>query len=148
MFKNHFDLLGLWPEFEIDKEKLYQNYINLQQLLHPDKLKPHAEKIFAMEYTAKLNNAYQTLNDDKKRAEYLLSLHNIIINQEEHNNINPEPEMLNEILELSEEPQKYDIKLMKKECLDIFKHNYAIKNFQTAALAIVKLQYLNKIEIT
>ena len=58
--------------FDIDKNKLHANYIRLQQILHPDKQinKTKSEIFLAMEYTSKLNKAYQILNDDKKRKAF------------------------------------------------------------------------------
>ena len=145
---NFFNLLNLEQIFDIDKDELHKNYIKLQQVLHPDKQinKSHVEKIMAMEYATKLNNAYQTLSDDKKRAEYLLSLDGIIINQEEGNNVAPDPIMLNEILEISENPESYNISLMKEEAWNIFKRNYIKRDLQEAAQSLIKLQYLNKIK--
>ncbi len=150
MSDNYFNLLNLVPKFEIDKENLYSNYIKLQQVFHPDKQqnKSKSEKLVTMEYAAKINKAYQILNDDKKRAEYLLFLEGIIINQEENNNIQPDSLMLNEILEMSENPEGYDISLMKTECWEAFQNSYAEGNLQTAAQFIIKLQYLNKIKST
>ena len=145
---NYFELLGIKQDFLIDQELLYQNYLKLQHILHPDKLstKSQAEKIISMEYTAKLNKAYNILNDDKKRAEYLLSLHGVIINVEENNNVQPDSLMLNEILELSEEHQNpEDIHSMQQECWNIFRSNYSKGDFKAAAQGMIKLQYLNKL---
>lgn len=148
MSDNYFALLSMTHSFEIDKNQLYTNYIALQQLLHPDKYanKTKAEKLLALEYTSKLNKAYQALNDDKSRAEYLLSLEGIVINQEDHNNVHPEPMMLHEILELSEDPAGHDISSMKEECLDGFRTKYSAGEFESAAQEIIKLQYLSKIK--
>lgn len=147
MSDNYFTMLNLPQEFDIDQNKLYKNYIKLQQILHPDKQvnKTRFEKILTLEYTAKVNQAYQTLKNDKKRAEYLLYLEGIIINQEEGNNIHPDPAMLLEILEISEDPKDYDISVMKHECWRVFKQYYAEKDLKSAAQGIIKLQYLNKI---
>ena len=147
MFNNFFELLNIKQSFEIDQEDLYNHYIKLQSLLHPDKLnsKSRAEKIIAIEAASKLNEAYYILKDDKKRAEYLLFLNNIIINQETDNNISPDPMMLNEILELSEDPDFKLISEKKDECWNIFKENYSKNILNQAAQAIIKLQYLNKI---
>jgi len=146
---NYFELFALEQEFNIDKKKLHQNYIKLQKLLHPDKQinKTSSEKTISLEYAAQLNLGYKILNDDKLRAEYLLKLHNIIINQEENNNIIPDPIMLNEILELNEEGNIEQISLLKQDCWDNFNHHYAKGNLSMAAQAIIKLQYLNKINI-
>ena len=153
---NYFNILNLEENFDIDKESLYQNYIKLQQAFHPDKAinKSHVEKMQVLEFTVTLNKAYQILNDNKLRAEYLLSLNNIHINKEEPN-INPDPVMLNDMLDLSEEIIEANLEQLKairarvneqiEECWISFKENYAISSFEDAASAIIKLQYLNKI---
>ncbi len=143
--QNYFELLNLPQQFEIDKKNLHESYIKLQQLFHPDKLvnKSNAEKILGLEFAAKLNNIFQILNDDKKRAEYLLSLNNIIINTDD-SNVKPSVLMLAEILELSENPDIELIELQKQECWQIFMDNYP-SDQQKAAQAIIKLQYLSKI---
>ncbi len=148
MSDNFFILLNIPQEFEIDFERLEKNYVKLQQLFHPDKQvnKTKAEKLFALELAAKINKAYGVLKDDKKRAEYLLSLHGIIINQEEGNNIDPDKSMLLEILEISEDPLGYDIAKMKEKCWENFKLEFAKGSYKEAAQAIIKLQYLNKYE--
>jgi molecular chaperone HscB len=147
---NFFELLNIKPDFEIDQDLLDQNYLKLQQILHPDKLttKSNAEKLMAMEYVTKLNHAYKTLKNNKTRAEYLLSLNNIIINQEDGNNVNLDPIMLAEILELSEDPNLEDIEGMIKECWNNFKCSYSKGELQQAAQAIIKLQYLSKINLS
>lgn len=147
MSDDYFKLLTIGYNFDINKDQLHSNYIALQQLLHPDKYanKTKAEKLLAMEYTSKLNKAYQTLNDDKSRAEYLLFLEGIIINQEDNNNVHPDPMMLYEILELNEDPEGHDIPLMKEECLEGFKTKYSAGEFKSAAQEIIRLQYLSKI---
>jgi molecular chaperone HscB len=142
---NYFELLNLPQKFEIDKKQLFTNYIQLQQLFHPDKLvnKSSAEKILGAKSSANLNNAYQILGDDKKRAEHLLLLNNIIINNDD-SNVKPDISMLAEIMELSEDPNKDKIAVLKHECIEIFKTNYP-DNLQKAAQAIIKLQYLTKL---
>lgn len=146
MYKNYFNLLSVARNFDLDKNQLHSNYIALQHLLHPDKYinKTKSEKLLAIEYTSKLNKAYQTLNDDKSRAEYLLFLEGIIINQED-NNVHPDPMMLHEILELNEDPEGCNIPSMKEECLEGFKEHYSKGQFEAAAQEIIRLQYLSKI---
>ena len=143
--QNYFELLAIDQQFEIDRKLLDENYIKLQQLIHPDKLvnKSNAEKILAMEYSAKLNEIYSILKDDKKRAEYLLLLQNIIVNTDE-DNVKPDLELLADIMDLSENPDLEVIEKEKQKCWKIFKETY-LNNLRIAAQAIIKLQYLNKI---
>lgn len=147
---NYFELLSLKEEFNIDKDILYKNFLELQKLYHPDKLlnKSHIERLAALELASKINHAYETLNDDKKRAEYLLFLKDIVINQETGNNIIPESGMLAEILELSEDANQGIIETLKQEAWNMFKLNYEQKNFEQAAQAIIKIQYLNKLMLS
>ena len=143
--QNYFELLNLPVQFEIDKKKLLENYIKLQELFHPDKLinKSSAERILGAKNSANLNNAYQVLGDDKKRAEHLLYIKNIIVNRDD-SNVKPEVSMLAEIMELSENPNESEIAILKKECWDVFKKSYP-DDLQKAAQAIIKLQYLTKL---
>lgn len=144
---NFFDLLGLKQEFDIDKQKLEQNYIKLQELLHPDKFtnKSSGERNMSLIYTTYLNNAYDALKDDQKRAQYLLSLHGIIINQEENNNVSLDSDSLEEIFEISEARENYNLELLKENCFTDFRSYYTKEDFAKAAISIIKLQYLKKL---
>lgn len=146
--QNYFELFKIKQDFLIDKQILYENFIELQKLFHPDKQinKSNVEKSVAIKLSQVANKAYDILNDDKKRAEYLLFLTGIVINQEEGNNIEADPLMLLEILEISENPQDYNLDSLIEESWDNFKDNFANKDFTKAAQAIIKLQYLNKID--
>lgn len=143
--QNYFELLNLPIEFEIDKNKLRTNYIKLQQLFHPDKLinKSSAERVIGATNAANLNHVYKVLGDDKKRAEYLLLLSNIIVNTDD-SNVKTDISMLAEIMELSENPDKDVIELLKKEAWKVFNENYPT-DLEKAAQAIIKLQYLTKL---
>lgn len=149
MFKgdNYFIMLNLEQKFDIDQKLLQENYLKLQQVCHPDKQinKTNSERIFLLEYTSKLNDAYETLKDDKKRAEYLLYLNGIILNQEEGNNVKPDPIMLSEILEMSENPENFTLNKVEQELWQNFSDSYNKKDLQTAAQQIIKLHYLSKI---
>lgn len=143
--ENYFQILDLKPEFAINQQLLQQNYLKLQQIFHPDKQtnKSTKEKIIAAEFSAKLNHIYQILKDDKKRAEYLLSLHKVIINSDD-SNLKPDPLMLAEILELNEEKNYNLIKEKQADCWNEFISNYP-NDLAKAGQAMIKLQYLNKI---
>lgn len=142
---NYFDIFQLPQTFEIDKDLLYKNYLILQKNFHPDKIinRSNAEKIQAHEYSAKLNEIYRILNDDKTRAEYILSLNNVLINCD-NSNLAPSQEVLMEILELSEDKNEEIISKLKNECWIVFKEFYST-DLNKAAQAIIKLQYLSKL---
>lgn len=89
--KNYFDLFGLAEEFGIDQTLLVANFQELQKQLHPDKFasKPDAERRWSMQAASYVNEAYQTLGDELKRAIYLLKLNDISIDEETDTQMSP-----------------------------------------------------------
>jgi molecular chaperone HscB len=71
-----FERLGLPRRFSIDAADVERRYLALSRDCHPDLLSgaTEAEQIAAIEQTAALNQAYATLRDPFRRAEYLLGL--------------------------------------------------------------------------
>ena len=71
---NYFELFGLEPGFELDQAKLLSQYRNLQKELHPDRFvqADDHQKLVAVQNTALVNEAFQTLKIPTSRAEYLL----------------------------------------------------------------------------
>lgn len=88
--KNHFELFGIEPAFDIDLGRVEQAYRDLQTQVHPDKFAhaSDAEKRLSMQWAAHANEAYQTLKQPIARARYLLRL-NGIETQEETNTAMP-----------------------------------------------------------
>ena len=71
---NYFDLFALPNNFELDLAQLSAAFQTLQKTAHPDKF-AHAssqEQLLAAQKSATINDAYQTLKNPLKRAEYLL----------------------------------------------------------------------------
>lgn len=77
--KNHFDLFGLPPAFVLDAGRLDQAYRDIQAEIHPDRFAHagEAEKRLSMQWTTRVNEAYQTLKKPFERARYLLQLQGI-----------------------------------------------------------------------
>ena len=73
---NHFDRLGLPRRFALDAAAVEREYLARSRALHPDyhRLGSSAEQAASTELSAGLNEAYTTLKDPFKRAEYLLKL--------------------------------------------------------------------------
>ena len=72
----HFDRLGLPRRFALDAATVEREYLARSRALHPDyhRLGSSAEQAASTELSAGLNEAYTTLKDPFKRAEYLLKL--------------------------------------------------------------------------
>jgi len=74
--QDHFALFGLPRRYALDEAALGRLYHEFQARVHPDK---HAhlsdtEQRLAMQWTTRINEAYQVLRQPLSRAKYLLSL--------------------------------------------------------------------------
>jgi len=75
--QNYFELFNLPEKFQINLEKLQENYRTIQKEIHPDRfaMATENEKIQSMIKSTQINDAYQALKSPIKRAKYILSLH-------------------------------------------------------------------------
>jgi molecular chaperone HscB len=73
---NHFELLGLPVAYQVDAEQLAERYHELQRRLHPDRFAgaSERERRLSVQASTRINEAYQTLGDPLRRAQYLLGL--------------------------------------------------------------------------
>jgi molecular chaperone HscB len=76
---NYFQLFGLDSQFNLDTKTLAQTYQNLQRAVHPDRFAhgSEQEKLLAVKKSTLINDAYQTLKNPIRRAEYMLELRNV-----------------------------------------------------------------------
>ncbi|EKF9406236.1 co-chaperone HscB [Vibrio cholerae] len=100
---NYFELFGLPIQFEVDGSLLSSQFRALQKRFHPDNFATASERdrLMAVQQAAQINDAYQTLKDSLRRAEYLLSLQGIEMNAEQQTL--QDPMFLMEQMELREE---------------------------------------------
>lgn len=73
---NYFQLFSLADQFTLDINELTERYQTLQKAVHPDRF-AHAssqEQMLAVQKSAMINDAYQTLKNPLKRAEHMLIL--------------------------------------------------------------------------
>jgi molecular chaperone HscB len=72
----HFALFDLQPAFRLDLDQLAARYRELARVVHPDRFADAsaAEQRQALEKSAALNDAYQTLKSAPRRARYLLAV--------------------------------------------------------------------------
>jgi molecular chaperone HscB len=74
---DHFERLGLPRRFALDAAALERQYLALSRAAHPDNFQAGgamAERRASLEVSAALNEAYATLRDPFRRADYLLHL--------------------------------------------------------------------------
>lgn len=86
--------------FAIDLAALKREFLQLQARAHPD-LHPQADKKRAEATSARINEAYKTLQNPLLRAQYLLSLRGIEVAEDETAKVD-DPELLMEVLEARE----------------------------------------------
>lgn len=77
--KNYFELFGLPVTYIVDKQALSERYRELQRVVHPDRFSNASaqEQRFSLQQATQVNEAFDTLKDPLKRAQYLLGLHGI-----------------------------------------------------------------------
>lgn len=98
---DYYALLGISPALSLPLDALQQRYYQLSRELHPDRFmrKPEAERQRALEMSSALNDAYRTLKDPIKRAQYLLGQHGFDIGEQRSKDV--PPELLEEVFELN-----------------------------------------------
>ncbi len=81
---NDFELFGLAPQFAQDRSAIDARWKDLQREAHPDKFASRgaAAQRVAMQWSVRINEAYQRLKDGLKRAAYLCELHGEPVNAE------------------------------------------------------------------
>ncbi|MSP63658.1 MAG: Fe-S protein assembly co-chaperone HscB [Myxococcales bacterium] len=103
---NYYEILDLDPRYHVAARELEERYHAKSKLHHPDR---HVKadgttRVKNALATAELNQAYRTLKDPVKRAEYLLKLHGVDVGGENSRQSHPvDPGFLMEIMELREE---------------------------------------------
>jgi molecular chaperone HscB len=73
---NYFEIFGLEEKFSVDLKQLAEHFQTIQKSVHPDRFARASsqEKLLAVKKSTIVNDAYQTLKNPIKRAEYILSL--------------------------------------------------------------------------
>jgi len=87
---NDFEIFGLSPAFALDRQALDERWKDLQRQAHPDRhaSADAATQRQAMQWSVRINEAYQRLKDPVKRAAYLCELNGAPI-QAENNTAMP-----------------------------------------------------------
>lgn len=153
---NYFEIFGLPVDYELDLHKLEEEFLALQQQFHPDKYinESGEDKTKAMHILLELNEAYNVLKCDVRRAEYLMKLSGIDTTVDVRDLEIPE-EILQEAFEdrenledaASEEDldeilkkTKKIIELDKRGFLDFYRQ----KDLKSALGAVLKIKYKSK----
>jgi len=160
---NHFELFDLPQQFTLDAADLQQRYRQLQQKLHPDRFANSGErdKLVAVQRSAQLNDAYQTLRKPLSRAEYILTLRGIDLRHEQQTIKDPEFLMAqmewrerieavaqshDQLAEVAAAEQDLvaETNALQKHLEDLLEHDDAEHN-EAAANQVRKLKFMHKL---
>lgn len=153
---NYFTLLDLPVSFDLDLQLLEANYYKALQRYHPDKhiCSSQEDKMKSIQLSYEVNQAYQTLRLDETRAVYLLSLHNILVN-EEQGALQPSKEVLQEAMEdrinLEEVHNQDDLRSLQDQATnqimgikEKFRYSLRAEDYLAAGEAMLAWRYKSK----
>jgi len=88
---NDFELFGLPQQFALDRAQLDDLWKTLQREAHPDRFAAQgaAAQRVAMQWSVRINEAYQRLKDPLKRAAYLCELRGVPVQAESNTAMPP-----------------------------------------------------------
>ena len=155
---SHFELFGLSPRFQLDAVALERAYREIQARVHPDRFAHagDAERRASLQWTTRVNEAYETLKHPVARASHLLALRGVDVAFETNTAMPPEFLMqqmeLREALEEAKDAagltslqkslsgQKQDLERQIGDAIDLR------KDYPAAAGLVRKLQFLEKLD--
>jgi molecular chaperone HscB len=156
--QSHFELFGLPAAFAVEADRLEQSYRDIQSKVHPDRFAHagDAERRASLQWTTRVNEAFQILKNPVKRAKHLLELHGVDV-AFETNTAMPQDFLmqqmeLREALEDAKDPAALDAlrknmldekSMLERQIGDAIddKHDYA-----GAAGLVRKLQFLDRLD--
>ncbi|WP_318362711.1 co-chaperone HscB [Enterobacter sp.] len=159
---DYFTLFGLPAGYHLDIQAMTARFQDLQRQYHPDRFASGtpAEQLAAVQHSATINQAWQTLRNPLTRAEYLLSLQGFDLSSEQHTV--RDTAFLMEQLELREELDEIE-QAKDVDRLEAFQTRIGTlynarqqqmieqldaKSWDAAADAVRKLRFLDKLRST
>lgn len=152
---NYFDILRIMKGFNINSKHLTKDFRMLQGKYHPDRftLKSPREQELAADHSSMINKAYRTLLHPVERAEYLLQLAGLPL---EEGDIDLDPEFLMDIMEVNEELEEaedkeavQEIGIKNQEMLDGLLQEadsaFENENMVEARNVVAKIKYYDNI---
>ena len=150
---NFFNVFGInQPHFFIDLKDLKKTYIELQKQSHPDRFASASEheQNAALLKSSLINDAFEVLSDDLKRAKYILECKEIPLSNATRNEFLIEQMELEESLEENNNNlQELKLLLDKtnikfNENLDTLRNHFEAGNFDSISSMVNELVFLQK----
>lgn len=157
--KNYFEIFGIAESFQPDMENVSRLYRELQKTVHPDRFASGTEqqRRLAMQQTSLLNQAFQTLKDPVARAQYLLRLKGLDMNNETDTTMDAaflmeQMEFREAIAEVRDKDDPLaeldkmtaDLKGKIQSQMDVFSRQYQNHELEQARESVRKMQFLFK----
>ncbi len=151
---NHFQVIGVERRFEMDRGDLEKRYKDLTRVLHPDRwVRADAQaRRFSLSRSVQLNDAWRTLRDPVRRAEYLLKLDGIDIAEDRA----VPPALLMEVMEMREglaeargdrarvEAMAAAVRARRDQELGAVTAGFASGDVNAVSGALVKIRYFDR----
>jgi molecular chaperone HscB len=152
-----FTLLGLEKSYDIDQAALTASYRQLQRSAHPDRFAggDERQRLLAVQKSAQINEAYETLRSATRRAAYMLKLAGHAVDTTFQ-----DPEFLMQQMQLREELSDLHVAEDPEQALDrfyadvdnaltsqrqAFQGFYELGDYDAAKSSYAKLQFLEKL---
>ncbi len=130
-----FEIFGLSPRFAVDRAALDARWKDLQREAHPDRFAAadaQAQRQ-AMQWSVRINEAYQRLKDPLKRAAYLCELHGAPI-QAENNTAMPAAFLMQQMQWREDLDEASDLEDLERMAEDVVAARRAmLQDLQTTA---------------
>ncbi|WP_028116715.1 co-chaperone HscB [Ferrimonas senticii] len=158
---NYFELFALPQGFELDTTALATRYRDLQRAVHPDNFAAGSdrERLMAVQKTAEVNDAYQTLKSPLGRAEYLLRLNGVELRGETTTIKDPlflmqQIELREALEELADAADPFEAAMaleqqfseLKQQMMTSLKAELVDAQWLQAADSVRKLKFIDKLE--
>ncbi len=154
---DHFARLGLDVRYDLDIDVLDRRYFECQRSLHPDRFarRTARERALSQQQATAVNEAYETLRDPLRRADYLVHLKGAGVLPEGCNLVTDQ-DLLNETLELrealAEAQSPADVSRLDRraaadiqECVEDLSCAFAAGDLEGACRLTTRLKYLRKL---
>lgn len=157
--KNYFEIFDVAVGFDVDLAEVESVHRELQKTVHPDRFAGGSEqqRRIAMQQTSLINQAFQTLRDPVLRAQYLLSLKGIDMQNETDTTMDAEflmeqMEFREAIADVRDKADPLDLlDTMRRESkqkiehyMDEFARHFAADQLDAARETVRKMQFLFK----
>jgi molecular chaperone HscB len=151
-----FDIFGLAPQFSLDRAALDARWKDLQREAHPDRFATAsaAAQREAMQWSVRINEAYQRLKDPLKRAAYLCELNGAPIRAEDNTAMPPaflmqqmqwREDLEDAASEADLERMAADVATARREMLEALQHTADVeRDFAALAQQVRALMFVER----